>query len=258
MLFDLRGRGRRRTVQAIYLALALLMGIGLVGFGIGGGFGSGGLFNAVTNSGGGGGSFSDKVSQDRKVIARNPTNAAAWATLTHDLFANAGSGGNYDQVNGQFTAQGRKVLAQAKDSWNRYLALNSNPDATLANLMVQAFAGPGGLNDPASAVRALQIVIASRPPTQALYENLAVLSYQSGNQREGDLAAAKAVSLAPASQRSTLQAELAQVKKNPTGSSSGASAGATSAAGAQTAQTVTVPASSLHVGSSSSTTKTGK
>ena len=26
MLFDLRGRGRRRTVQAIYLSLALLMG----------------------------------------------------------------------------------------------------------------------------------------------------------------------------------------------------------------------------------------
>ena len=32
MLFDLRGRGRRRTVQAVYLSLALLLGGGLVLF----------------------------------------------------------------------------------------------------------------------------------------------------------------------------------------------------------------------------------
>ena len=44
MLFDLRGR-RRRLVQATYLSLAVLMGGGLVLFGIGGDV-SGGLFNA--------------------------------------------------------------------------------------------------------------------------------------------------------------------------------------------------------------------
>ena len=31
MLFDLRGRGRRRTVQVIYIGLALLFGVGFVG-----------------------------------------------------------------------------------------------------------------------------------------------------------------------------------------------------------------------------------
>ena len=45
MLFDLRGRGRRRAVQAIYLGLAILMGGGLVLFGIGGAT-SGGLLDA--------------------------------------------------------------------------------------------------------------------------------------------------------------------------------------------------------------------
>ena len=45
MLFDLRGRGRRRTIQAIYLSLAILMGGGLVLFGIGGEV-QGGLFDA--------------------------------------------------------------------------------------------------------------------------------------------------------------------------------------------------------------------
>ena len=44
MLFDLRGR-RRRAVQGTYLMLALLMGGGLVLFGIGGSV-SGGLLDA--------------------------------------------------------------------------------------------------------------------------------------------------------------------------------------------------------------------
>ena len=35
MLFDLRGTGRRRTVKIVYVTLAILMGGGLVLFGIG-------------------------------------------------------------------------------------------------------------------------------------------------------------------------------------------------------------------------------
>ena len=49
MLFDLRSRGRRRTVQVIYLGLAMLMLFGLVLFGVGAGNGFGGLLNAFTN-----------------------------------------------------------------------------------------------------------------------------------------------------------------------------------------------------------------
>ncbi len=39
MLFDLRSRGRRRTVQFVYLGLAILLGGGLVLFGVGAGNG---------------------------------------------------------------------------------------------------------------------------------------------------------------------------------------------------------------------------
>src|SRR6478752_5968313 len=85
MLFDLRGRGRRRTVQVIYLTLAILLGGGLVLFGIGGGT-NGGLFDAI----GGNGSSStstDKVFQDRlaayqRQLAANPQDAAALLGLT--------------------------------------------------------------------------------------------------------------------------------------------------------------------------------
>src|ERR687890_339893 len=48
MLFDLRGAGRRTTVKVVYLTLAVLMGGGLVLFGIGGDV-SGGLVDAITN-----------------------------------------------------------------------------------------------------------------------------------------------------------------------------------------------------------------
>jgi hypothetical protein len=49
MLFDLRGRGRRTTVRVLYIGLAVLLGVGLVGFGIGGGLRRG-LFSAATNN----------------------------------------------------------------------------------------------------------------------------------------------------------------------------------------------------------------
>lgn len=228
MLFDLRGRGRRRAVQVIYLSLALLIGLGLVGFGIGGGFGGGGVLNAVSSNGSGSSGSPDQVKQDQKLVARDPNNASAWATLAHDSYASAGQAGNYDQVSQTFTAKGRTTLALASQAWQRYLTLQpNNPDPGLANLMLQAYSGPGALADPASAVRALQIVIASRAPNATLYEDLALLSYQAHNTREGDLAAAKAVSLVPAARRAILTKQLAQVKKNPT-AAAGASPGTAS------------------------------
>src|ERR671914_482748 len=61
MLFDLQGK-RRRVVQATYLTLAVLMGGGLVLFGIGGDV-SGGLFDAFSDRQGGGGS--NTLAEDR-------------------------------------------------------------------------------------------------------------------------------------------------------------------------------------------------
>ena len=50
MLFDLRGRGRRRAVRYLR-GLAVLIGVGLVGFGVGGGLGGGGgLLNAANSN----------------------------------------------------------------------------------------------------------------------------------------------------------------------------------------------------------------
>ena len=85
MLFDLRGR-RRRAVQATYLMLAVLMGGGLVLFGIGGDV-SGGLVDAF--KGGGGGSSGDSALEDRidrqeERLATNPQNTAVLQELVRD------------------------------------------------------------------------------------------------------------------------------------------------------------------------------
>ena len=133
MLFDLRGRGRRRTVQVIYLSLAMLMGGGLVLFGIGGGT-NGGLFDAIGGSGGSSTS-TDKVFQKRlaayeRQLKVNPQDAAALIGMTKLRFGNASTGENFNQTQGAYTAKGLAELRQASAAWQRYLATNpAKPDA---------------------------------------------------------------------------------------------------------------------------------
>lgn len=219
MLFDLRGRGRRRTVQGIYLGLALLMGIGLVGFGIGGGFGGTGIFNALTNQGGSSSaSFSADIAKDRKAIAVNPQNVSAYGALVADLYRQAGSGNNYNQTLGEFTTAAHSTLQQVSTAWQQYLAVNPNhPDPALAAYMVQVY-GPNNnaLNQPSKALQAEQIVVNNKTsPGFADYEALALFAFAAHNTRQGDLAAARAIDLAPSAQQAQLRAQLKAIKANP-------------------------------------------
>jgi hypothetical protein len=208
MLFDLRGRGRRRTVQVIYGMLALLMGAGLVFFGIGGAT-SGGLLDAIKGNNGSSSSsnslFQKRMQGLEQQVRVNPGNTAAWAHLTNLRFQVATSGENYDQTNGVYTDKGKSVLRQADQSWQRYLALNpKNPDPTTANLMVQAY-GQAGLQNYDRAVQAMEIVVDNRKPTSALYAQLAVLAHAAGQTRKATLSQQKALSLTPKAQRKQLQ-----------------------------------------------------
>jgi hypothetical protein len=216
MLFDLRGRGRRRTVRTLYIGLALLMGVGLVGFGIGGGGGGGGILNAAgKNEGSGGVSFSDQIKKYKKLTEQQPGSVAAWEKLTNAQLHEAG-GEAYVTRTG-ITSKGRQLFTQVAQSWDHYVALNPpKPNSELAQRMVTVF-GEEGLNDPASAVQVLQIVVAARPTSAALYASLAQYAYKAKNVRVGDLASEKAISLAPVAQRARLKTELAALKSNPSG-----------------------------------------
>jgi hypothetical protein len=212
MLFDLRGRGRRRTVQIIYLSLALLMGGGLVLFGIGGAT-SGGLVDAIQ---GGSGTqsaedvFKKRVEALEKRTQANPRDARAWNELASVRFSVAGAGDGYDQNQRVYTDKGKAELGLANAAWQRYLALNPpKPDADTAVKMVQAL-GDQGLRQYPAAVRAMEIVLDNRPATYQLYAQLAVLAHGAKQTRKATLSADKAVELAPKNQRKAVRDAIKQ------------------------------------------------
>jgi hypothetical protein len=222
MLFDLRARGRRRTVQAVYLGLAVLFGLGFIGFGVGGGFGGGGVLEGLLGNkeGSSGSGFSKQISSAEARTRKKPAEAAAWAALADARVHQAGGGEYFDENTQRFTSKGKELLIKTSDAWDRYIALKpSKPDVTLAQEMLRVY-GQEGLNQPAAAVEVMQLVIAAKPPSAALYGNLAAFAYQAKNARLGDLASQKTIKLTPAAQRSKIEAELKRLKENPTGNPS--------------------------------------
>jgi hypothetical protein len=211
MLFDLKGK-RRRVVQGTYITLAVLMGGGLVLFGIGGGSLNGGLLDAF--KGGGGSSNANKQIQQRidnaeKQLAVNPQNQAALQEVIRDNYQLASL--SADQTTGLFTADGKKNLRQAADAWQRYLNTNpAKPNPVLANYMFQAY-GQVGLNQPANAEKAAEIVAAAQPSASA-YLRVVQYATLAGDKRTADLAGQKALELAPKGQRSSVKKLVQQAK----------------------------------------------
>ena len=213
MLFDLRGRGRRRTVQAVYLGLAILMGGGLVLFGVGTGTGGGGLLNAF-----GGGSSNQKqvISSDEKAalnqIKQNPNNATAWANLVQARWTSAGQGNNFNASTGQFTSAGKKELQSATQAWQKYLLLTKSPDPDVGILAARAYSA---LGDYANQAATWELETQANPKEAKAFECLAASAYAAKQTRKGDLAAAQAVQLSPKVQRLTVKTTLQQAKTNP-------------------------------------------
>jgi hypothetical protein len=223
MLFDLRGRGRRRAVQGIYLVLAILMGGGLVLFGVGGAT-SGGLLDAFKADSGQSSVddvFKARVEKAETGVRVRPADPKAWADLTRVRFQQAGSGDGFDQNQGIFTDKGKVELQGAAQAWDKYLTLTKKPDDTVASLMVQAFS-TSGLNEPDQAVSAMEIILDNRQATGPLYVQLAALAYQAGQSRKAELASQKALALTPKDSREQIKAQLDDAKAAATGSSTSA------------------------------------
>jgi hypothetical protein len=209
MLFDLKGR-RRHAVQATYLVLAVLMGGGLVLFGVGGNV-SGGLLDALKNNPKTNGSdvFQKRLTAAEKLATTQPKNAQAWANVVKLRFQVAGTGDSYNDQTGSFTDKGKVELQRVDQAWTHYLDLDPKKiDTTAATYMVQAYS-PGALNNGDKLVRAYELVIdGTAKPTYDQYRNLAIYSYAAGNLRKGDLARAKALQLAPKDQRTVVKQQI--------------------------------------------------
>lgn len=229
MLFDLRSRGRRRSVKVIYSGLALLMGLALIFLGLGG-LGGGSLLESISKeSRTGGSSYSAKVTAAKKQIAKNPNDSAAWIALTEAQLHEASGSESVNSTTGAYTAHGKEQLRRAASSWQRYLALNPKPVSVRLAREVAPIFGTEGLDEPANAVQALQVLVAANPSSEALYSDLADYAYLAHNESQGDLASKKAISLAPKAKRALLEAEFERVKRSvkekSTASTGGTAAG---------------------------------
>jgi hypothetical protein len=210
MLFDLRGK-RRRLVQFTYLMLALLMGGGLVLFGIGGEV-SGGLFNAFEGGGGGNGNsaIEDRIDKQEERLQQNPQNTAVLQELVRDYYQLATA----QQAEGavQFSADSRDELRKAGLYWQRYVDAekeNPSPDTALFALRIYDV---GALNQPKEAQKAAALVAESQnDPTS--YLQLAAYAALAKDDRTADLAAQKAVDLAPKDQKKEIRQQAEQQAK---------------------------------------------
>jgi hypothetical protein len=213
MLFDLRGR-RRRAVQATYLTLAVLMGGGLVLFGIGGDV-SGGLFDAFSDRSGGGNASQDleeRIDRQEERLSSNPRNEAALKALVRDYHALAGA--QLPTGGGPYPEEARDELRQAGEYWHRYLEVeDGEPDPSLARLAVAIY-GQTALNQPEEGAAAMRIVAEAGNDFQS-YLALVQLAAAAGDERTADLAAQKAVDLAPKGQRKQVKTQAEALKTPP-------------------------------------------
>lgn len=221
MLFDLRSRGRRTTVRIIYLSLALIMIAGLVLVGVGTGSNQGGLLNAFSNNGSGGGAtqvYKQQVQQAAKTVKKDPSSAEAWGALAQARWGAAGSGSNFDTTTGTYTKSGRAQLGLAAVAWTHYLSLKHNkPSPQLAFLAAGIYQNLAQYKNEAEAWNyALGTQSSNSAGALKPLLCLALSSYAAGQTAKGDLAAAAAVKLTPKLQRLTLQSSLKSSRSSAT------------------------------------------
>ena len=209
MLFDLKGR-RRRVVQVVYLMLAVLMGGGLVFFGIGGDV-SGGLFDAFSDrTGATNDAVEERIEDNEERVQEDPRDKRALAALVRDWYSMANT--EADPNTNQYSEEGLARLGNADEAWQGYLeAERKKPEGSLASLMVQVY-GPTALNKPEEGAEAAEIVATAQPSAQA-YLQLVQFAALAGQDRKADLAGMKAIELAPKRQRSTVRQLVEQAKQ---------------------------------------------
>lgn len=208
MLFDLQGR-RKTAVKVIYLALALLMGGGLVLFGVGSDV-QGGLADIFRGGSSGDGQYQQDVEKYEKQALARPDDPATRAQLIQARFSLASSGDNVTD-NG-YTKNGLEILKKVTTDWTQYLESAKKIDEKTANYAVSAYAG---LNEFDGAMKAQQkLAEVQDPETASAYATLAQFAIYAGDKRVAELAERKALKLSSKGQRSQLKDQLDQLRKD--------------------------------------------
>src|SRR4029078_6677352 len=152
MLFCVRGR-RRRAVQVTYLMLALLMGGGLVLFGVGGDV-SGGLLDAFKGGGGSSGNsaLNHRIKKEEERLQASPQNQVLLQTRVRDYSSKATQS---RQSGASFPPDAKDDLRKAGAYWDRYMNAADKPNPATAGYALQIF---DALNKPKDAQKAAQIL----------------------------------------------------------------------------------------------------
>ena len=215
MLFDLRSGKRRRVVQVVFGAMAVLFGASFLFFGIGS-EASGGLadlFGFGTNSQNTGNpQFDEEIEDAEAAVEANPKDEKALLELAEVRYQAGQFELEADPETGQpiVTDEAKVNFEGALDSWEQYLDLKPKKiDPGTAAIMAQAYVQLGDAEGAADA----QQIVAEDNPSGGTYGNLAFYLYASGDIEGGDEAARLAVENAEPEQAEQIEKQLDALAK---------------------------------------------
>lgn len=201
MLFDLQSPGRRRVIKVVYALLAILLAVGLVGFGIGSDA-TGGLSEVF-----GGGSpdtgFEDEIEDAEKRASEQPRNERAQLELVTLYIQQGNQQLEVDSATGQtsLTPEAEESYGKAADAWDAYLKLKpAKPDDGTALQMANTFFLLAQSQSTAADARAeienaaeAQQVAVDANPTRGNYGNLALYLFFAGDFAAAEQAVSEAI-----------------------------------------------------------------
>lgn len=221
MLFDLQSPGRRRIIKVVYSILAILLAVGLVGFGIGSDA-TGGISDIFSSGGSADTGFEEEIDDAEEKAEANPKDAAAQLELVTLYIQQGDSQLDADEATGQtiITSDAADSYNAAADAWAAYLALKPpKPDNGAALRIANTFFLLA--QNSTSAVEArvqienaaeAQQVAADADSSRGNLGNLALYLYFAGRFAEGDRATAQSVAKTPKDEQAAARKQLEQIK----------------------------------------------
>jgi hypothetical protein len=208
MLFDIGSGRKKRVVQVIYGALALLFLVGFVGFGVGSEVGSGGIADIFTGNDGGDAQtqFADDADDIEKDLEDEPRNKSLLVELIGTRYSAGNALLEVDEETGipQMTEDAEEQYEGVAEAWDRYLALKPGKPNTAAatyavstfQLLAQNAATENEADANWNAAADAQEILAKARPNVGTFSNLAFYSYAALDFKRGNAAAKRAASLA--------------------------------------------------------------
>ncbi len=238
MLFDLRSGRRRRVIQVVFGALAVLFAVSFVGFGVGSEIGGGGFTEIFTGDGTDENPQEDDIKDAEKALEENPADTAALAELVTLHYQSSNQQVEIVDEETQetrLTSDGVESLQQGADAWNRLVKVSKGApiDSSTAIIAVQLFSALANdsLNKAASesgqtaldaaddylanyksAAEAQKIAASDGKNSQQLGQ-VAVYFFLAGEYEAGDQAAQTALASVPPAQRAKIQKQLDAAEK---------------------------------------------